>query len=101
MYAVIKSGGKQYKVKPGTVINVEKLNVQVGDRVEFDHVLMVADQDQTSIGEPYIEGKKVAGEVVAHKKGSKLRIIKFRRRKNSMTRQGHRQHMTSVKVTDI
>ena len=101
MYAVFKSGGKQHRVAEGDVIKLEKLEVATGDKVEFDQVLMVADGDDVKVGAPLVEGGKVTAEVVAHGRGDKIRIIKFRRRKHSKKQQGHRQWFTQVKITGI
>lgn len=101
MYAVILTGGKQYKVKPGDVINIEKLELGVGDTVDFDKVLMLIDGEKVELGSPYLSGKAVKGEVVAQMRGKKVRIIKFRRRKHSMKRQGHRQYLTTVHITEV
>ena len=101
MYAVILTGGKQYKVKPGDVVNIEKLELGVGDTIDFDKVLMVIDGEKVSLGAPYLDGQVVKGEVVAQIRDKKVRIIKFRRRKHSMKRQGHRQYLTTVKITEV
>ncbi|PIE40994.1 MAG: 50S ribosomal protein L21 [Gammaproteobacteria bacterium] len=101
MYAVFKSGGKQHRVQEGDVIKLEKLETATGDTVEFDQVLLVANGDDVKVGAPLVEGGKVTAEVVSHGRGDKIRIIKFRRRKHSMKRQGHRQWFTEVKITGI
>ncbi|WP_017431373.1 50S ribosomal protein L21 [Vreelandella jeotgali] len=101
MYAVIKSGGKQYRVQEGQTLKLEKLERPTGDTIEFDQVLMVDDGNDVKIGTPSVSGAKVTGEVIDHGRGDKVRIIKFRRRKHSMTRQGHRQWYTEVKITGI
>ena len=101
MYAVFKSGGKQHRVQEGDVIKLEKLEVATGDSIDFDQVLLVANGDDVKVGAPLVEGGKVTAEVVAHGRGDKIRIIKFRRRKHSMKRQGHRQWFTQVKITGI
>ncbi|SHM16271.1 50S ribosomal protein L21 [Vreelandella subglaciescola] len=101
MYAVIKSGGKQYRVQEGQTLKLEKLELPTGETIEFDEVLMVADGDDVKIGAPLVDGAKVAAEIVDHGRGDKITIIKFRRRKHSMTRQGHRQWFTEVKITGI
>ncbi|CAM4017602.1 50S ribosomal protein L21 [Vreelandella rituensis] len=101
MYAVIKSGGKQYRVKEGQTLKLEKLEIPTGESIEFDEVLMVADGEDVKIGAPMLEGAKVAAEIVSHGRGDKITIIKFRRRKHSMKRQGHRQWFTEVKITGI
>lgn len=101
MYAVIASGGKQYRVSEGQVLKLETLPGEVGGRVEFDHVMLIADGADINVGAPYIEGAKVAGEVIEHGRGDKIRIIKFRRRKHHMKHMGHRQNYTAVKITEI
>ncbi len=101
MYAVIKSGGKQYRVKEGDVLKVEKLELETGSTVDFDQVLLVANDEDVKVGAPLVEGAKVSAEVVTHGRGDKVTIIKFRRRKHSMKRQGHRQWFTEVKITGI
>ena len=99
MYAVIVTGGKQYKVAEGEFLKVEKLDVETGASIEFDKVLLVADGDDVKIGAPVVEGAKVTAEISAHGRGDKIRIIKFRRRKHHMKRQGHRQWYTEIKIT--
>lgn len=101
MYAVIKSGGKQYRVEEGQTLKLEKLEIPTGETVEFDQVLLVADGDDVTVGAPLVDGAKVAAEIVSHGRGEKIRIIKFRRRKHHMKRQGHRQWFTEVKITGI
>ena len=101
MYAVIKSGGKQYRVQEGQTLKLEKLEVATGDSLDFDQVLLVADGEDVKVGAPLVDGAKVSAEVVSHGRGEKVRIIKFRRRKHSMRRQGHRQWYTEVKITGI
>lgn len=101
MYAVIKTGGKQYRVEEGDTLRVEKIEAGTGDTLEFDQVLLVADGDNVRIGQPLVEGAKVSAEVVDQLRGDKVRIIKFRRRKNSRRQQGHRQWYTSVRITGI
>ncbi|MCM2973693.1 MULTISPECIES: 50S ribosomal protein L21 [Larsenimonas] len=100
MYAIIKSGGKQYRVQEGQRIKLEKLEIATGENVDFDQVLMVGGDD-VKIGAPLVEGAKVTAEVVSHGRGKKVGILKFRRRKHSMKRQGHRQWYTEVKITGI
>ena len=101
MYAVIKTGGKQYKVAPGEKLKVETLVAEVGSKVTFDTVLMIADGDAHKIGAPTVAGGKVTAEVLSHGRGDKIRIIKHRRRKNYHREQGHRQNYTEVKITEI
>lgn len=101
MYAVIVTGGKQYRVSEGDTLKVEKLVVEAGESVEFDKVLMAGEGDQVKVGAPYLKGGKVTAEVVSNGRGKKIEIIKFRRRKHSRTRQGHRQNFTQIRITGI
>ncbi|WP_126456403.1 50S ribosomal protein L21 [Sulfuriflexus mobilis] len=101
MYAVIATGGKQYRVTEGQTLKVEKLTADVGASFDIDKVLMVANGDDVKIGKPYIDGGKVTATVKSHGRGEKIRIIKFRRRKHSRTTQGHRQSYTELEITGI
>lgn len=101
MHAVIKTGGKQYRVTKGQVLKVEKLEVPIGEAINFDQVLMLSDGSSVQIGQPYVKGAKVVAEVVGQGRGKKIEIIKFKRRKHHLKRQGHRQYYTQIKITDI
>ena len=101
MYAVIKTGGKQYRVSPGQSLKIESLAIEQGQNVEFDEVLLVADGENVAVGAPYLDKCKVTVEVVSHGRGKKIDVIKFKRRKNYMRTQGHRQNYTEVRITDI
>ena len=101
MYAVIKTGGKQYKVEKGSTLRVEKLDGDAGAKLTFEEVLLVADGDNVQIGAPMLSGAKVSAEIVAQEKGEKLIVFKFRRRKAYRRKNGHRQSYTAIKVTDI
>ncbi len=101
MYAMIKTGGKQYKLAQGEVIRVEKLDVEEGASVELDKVLMISDGDSINIGTPYIDGGKVTATVKAHGRGKKVEIMKFRRRKHHQKKTGHRQYFTELEITGI
>ena len=101
MYAVIASGGKQYRVAEGDKIKLEKLEVAEEASVDFDSVLMIANGDKVQVGAPYISGGKVSAVVISHGRGKKIRIVKMRRRKNSRRQAGHRQSFTEVKITNI
>ncbi|MFO8045793.1 MAG: 50S ribosomal protein L21 [Halomonas sp.] len=101
MYAVIKSGGKQYRVQEGQTLKLEKIEVPTGESIDFDEVLLVGNDDEIKVGAPMVEGAKVSAEIIAHGRRDKITIIKFRRRKHSMKRQGHRQWFTEVKITGI
>lgn len=101
MYAVIAAGGKQHRVEEGEVLRLEKIEVATGETVDFDQVLLVGSGDDVKIGTPVVEGAKVTAEVVSHGRADKVTIIKFKRRKHHMKRQGHRQWYTEVKITGI
>jgi len=101
MYAVIKTGGKQYRVAPGEKLKVESLTADVGATVSFDQVLMIADGDKQKIGAPMVAGGKVTAQVVSHGRGDKIRIIKHRRRKNYHKEMGHRQNFTEIQIKEI
>ena len=101
MYAVIKTGGKQYKVVEGQLLRIESLEEEVGASISFDKVLMIADGEAVTLGTPCVEGKVVAAEVVSHGRGDKIRIVKHRRRKHYHKEQGHRQNYTAVRITSI
>lgn len=101
MYAVIKTGGKQYKVVAGERLKIETLTAEVGATVSFDEVLMIGEGEQITVGAPLISGGKVNAEILAHGRGDKIRIIKHRRRKHYHKEQGHRQNFTEVKITEI
>ncbi len=101
MYAVIQTGGKQYRVEAGDRLKVEKLNATEGDTVAFDKVLLIRSDESIKTGTPYVEGSKVTARVIAHGRHQKIHIIKFKRRKHHMKRQGHRQYYTEVQITDI
>lgn len=101
MYAVIKTGGKQYTVKEGDVLKIELLPEGTGNVIEFSEVLMLADGDEVTCGTPFIAQAVVKAEVLDHGRHKKVKIIKFRRRKHHLKRMGHRQYYTQVKITAI
>lgn len=101
MYAVIKSGGKQYRVEVGHVLKLETLPVGEGESVSFTDILMVADGETLQVGTPLVQNASVQAEVLSHGRHKKIRILKFRRRKHQMKRMGHRQNYTEVKITAI
>ena len=101
MYAIIKTGGKQYKVAEGDEIIVEKLEVEEGGEVTFEEVLTVVDGENVKIGQPLVSGAKVSGKVMKNGKGPKIRIFKFKHKTNYRRRQGHRQPFTKVKIEKI
>lgn len=100
MYAVLETGGKQYKVSQGDVISVERLNAKPGEKVELNNVLMIGGE-KTVIGNPVVKSAKVIGEVVGEGRGDKIIVFKMKRRKNYRRTNGHRQAFTSLKITDI
>lgn len=101
MYAIIKTGGKQYRVKSGEQLRVESLPAEVGSAIAFDQVLAVGDGDAVRVGAPLLAGATVKATVLAHGRGDKLRIFKLRRRKHFQKTQGHRQNYTEVRIDDI
>lgn len=101
MYAVVKTGGKQYKVTQDEYLKVEKLEGNEGDTIELDQVLMIADGDKLKIGSPVIDGGKVTATILSHGRHKKVEIMKFRRRKHHQKCTGHRQYYTEIKVTGI
>jgi large subunit ribosomal protein L21 len=101
MYAVIKSGGKQYRVESGKQVRVEALVADVGSAVAFEEVLLVGSGDSVKVGAPLVSGAKVKATVVAHGRGEKVKIFKLRRRKHYQKSQGHRQNYTEVRIDDI
>lgn len=101
MYAIIKTGGKQYRVKSGEQLRVESLSADVGAAVSFDQVLAVGEGDAVRVGAPLVSGAKVQATVLSHGRGDKVRIFKLRRRKHFQKSQGHRQNYTEVRIDDI
>ncbi len=101
MYAVIKTGGKQYRVAQGDTVQVEKLPGKAGDSVTFDNVLLVAGGDAIKVGKPLVKGASVKGEIVAQERGKKIIVFKMRRRKNYRRKNGHRQPYTRIKIIGI
>ena len=101
MYAIIETGGKQVRVEPGNRIKVERLRGEVGDNVQFDHVLLVSDGTQTVIGTPHVEDSPVIAKILDHGRGKKIRVIKMKRRKNYQRTYGHRQNYTELEVLSI
>ena len=101
MFAVITTGGKQYRVQEGSVLRIEKLPEAAGATVVFGQVLLVGEGTDIKVGKPYLEGGKVTATVQSHGKGDKVRIVKFRRRKHYLRQGTHRQSYTEVKVTSI
>lgn len=101
MYAIIETGGKQYRVQEGDVITVEKLNVEAGKKVEFDKVLVMNNDADLKIGAPYVEGAKVFGNVLENGKAKKVIIFKYKAKKDERKKQGHRQPYSMVEITGI
>ena len=100
MYAVVVTGGKQYRVMKGETLRVEKLEAEAGNEITFDNILILGDGETISLGDA-LKGASVTAKVVGHGRADKVRIIKFRRRKHHMKRQGHRQHYTEIEITGI
>ncbi len=101
MHAVIESGGKQYRVEPGSRIRVERLAAEEGAEIELDRVLLVGDGEDAVAGTPCVDGGKVSATVLGHGRARKITVIKFRRRKGYMRKQGHRQAYTELRITDV
>jgi len=101
MYAVIKTGGKQYRVAEGDLLRVEKLNGEVGEAVEFEEVLMIINDDRVEIGRPILRDSKVVGEIVEQGKHKKIIVFKSKRRKGYRKKQGHRQRYTALRIREI
>ena len=101
MYAIIKSGGKQYRVKTGEQLRVEALSADVGASISLEEVLMVGTGEDVKVGAPFVSGAKVKATVVSHGRGDKVRIFKMRRRKHYQKSQGHRQSYTELRIDDI
>lgn len=101
MYAIVKTGGKQYRVTKGKILKIEKLAQKVGASVEFNDILLVGEGDDLYVGSSQVKGATVTAEIVDHGRAAKINIIKFKRRKHYIKRMGHRQDFTTVKVVDI
>jgi large subunit ribosomal protein L21 len=101
VYAVVKTGGKQYRVSQGDLVQVEKVKGETGDKVELDKVLLIGGNDEAKIGTPTLPEAKVTAEIVEHKLAKKIIVFKKKRRKNYSRKQGHRQRQTTLKITEI
>lgn len=101
MYAVIETGGKQYRVNEGDVIRVEKLTADVGSKIDFDRVLLVGEGEQVKVGTPIVDGASVSGTVVEQDRHRKIVVFKMKRRKNYRRKQGHRQDYTGIRIEEI
>jgi len=101
MYAILETGGRQYKVKAGDTLQVEKLPGEAGDTIELDRVLMVADGEQVNIGSPLVEGAKIVAEVVDQHRGKKIIVFKYKAKVRYRRKTGHRQSLTTLRIMDI
>ena len=101
MYAVFQTGGKQVKANEGEILYIEKLDVNEGDTITFDQVLLAGEVGETTIGSPYVEGAKVEGTVLKNGKSPKILVFKYKSKKNERKKQGHRQPYTKVEITAI
>ncbi|WMY97648.1 MAG: 50S ribosomal protein L21 [Arsenophonus sp.] len=101
MYAIFVSGGKQYLVKKGEIVRLEKVNYKIGDCINFNEVLLVVDGENIKTGNPILKKITIKGEVILHDRKKKIKIIKFKRRKHSQKKQGHRQWFSDIKIIDI
>lgn len=100
MFAVVQTGGKQYKVSEQDIVKVEKLNANVGDKIQLD-VLLISDDNKTVVGTPFVKGAVVEAEVLSHGKADKIVVFKYKPKKNERTKQGHRQPYTELKILSI
>lgn len=101
MYAVVKTGGKQYRVKQGDRVKVEALHAQTGDAISLDHVLMLGNGESVTLGSPQVDNASVDAKVLSHGRGNKIKIVKFQRRKHHRKQAGHRQNYTELEITGI
>ncbi|XBC40080.1 MAG: 50S ribosomal protein L21 [Buchnera aphidicola (Nurudea ibofushi)] len=101
MYAIFKNGGKQYKVKKNQIIKLEKLNYNVGKKIQFKDVLMISDENTIEIGNPILRKSIISADIIGHGRHKKINITKFNRRKHYLKHQGHRQFYTKILITDI
>jgi len=101
VYAVVETGGKQYKVSAGEIVEVDKLSLEVGEKIELDRVLLVADGEEVRVGQPTVEGAKVLATVTDHVKGPKIIVFKYRPRQRYRRKKGHRQNYTRLTVDEI
>jgi large subunit ribosomal protein L21 len=101
VYAIIESGGKQYRVEPGAVVSLERIPGEVGSPVELSRVLLVSDGTTVRVGNPTIAGVRVVSEIVAQTRGEKIDVFKFKRRKKYRRRTGHRQELTQIRISEI
>jgi large subunit ribosomal protein L21 len=101
VYAIIESGGKQYRVEPGAILALERIPGEVGSRIELDRVLMVADGAEVRVGHPTVSGARVVSEILAQTRGEKIDVFKFKKRKKYRRKTGHRQELTRVRIAEI
>ena len=101
MYAIVESGGKQYRVEPGVILALERISGEVGSRVELDRVLMVSDGTEVRVGHPTVSGARVVSEILAQTRGEKIDVFKFKKRKKYRKKTGHRQELTRVRIAEI
>jgi large subunit ribosomal protein L21 len=101
MYAVIQTGGKQYRVSPGELLKIEKLPDEVGETVAFDRVLLASDGEKVDVGTPFLENTKVTGQIMRHGKNRKVLVMKYKKRKKYRRNRGHRQQFTEVRIDTI
>ncbi len=101
MYAVIQTGGKQYKIAPDARLRVEKLDAEIGDEVEFSNVLLVSKDGAVTLGQPFVKGAVVKAKVLRQKRAKKIIVFKFKRRKGYKKKQGHRQYYTEIQISNI
>lgn len=100
-FAVIETGGKQYKVSPGEKLKIEKINAEEGSSFSFDKVLLIAEGEKVEVGRPYLEGRKVEAKVIKHGKGKKIIVFRYKPKTRQRTKKGHRQPFTEVEITKI
>ncbi len=101
MFAIVETGGKQYKVEKGTTLEIERLKEKEGASINLDQVLLISDKEDTKVGNPFISGAVVSGKIVEHKRGVKIVVFKMKAKKRYQKTQGHRQELTVVEITDI
>lgn len=101
MFAIIKTGGKQYKVEKGTKLDIERIKKKEGESFNLDQVLLISDKTATKIGTPFVEGAYVIAKIITHKRGEKVKIFKMKAKKRYRRTQGHRQELTTIEITDI
>ena len=101
MYAVVKTGGKQYRVAPGDIIEVEKLDGSVGDSVDLSEVLLVANGDSVRVGQPMVEGASVTAKITGQHRGNKIQVFRYRPKKRIRVRKGHRQYLTRLEIQSV